>query len=151
VLLTIFHISLQEKSTVQTVNAQVQQQPMEVKYLLPAAPNSQPSTTRTMILASSSISQKESKSTAVSTNEVLKVAEQMEVELSPMETIASTSEALNVDVAEQMEVEPSLMETIASTCEALNVAEHEVCLQESSSLVAEHRAVCSFYRSQCSF
>jgi hypothetical protein len=149
VLLTIFHISLQEKSTVQTVNAQVQQQPMEVKYLLPAAPNSQPSTTRTMILASSSISQKESKSTAVSTNEVLKVAEQMEVELSPMETIASTSEALNV--AEQMEVEPSLMETIASTCEALNVAEHEVCLQVSGSLVAEHRAVCSFYRSQCSF
>jgi hypothetical protein len=149
VLLTIFHISLQEKSTVQTVNAQVQQQPMEIKYLLPAALNSQPSTTHTMILASSSISQKESKSTAVSTNEALKVAEQMEVELSPMETIASTSEALNV--AEQMEVEPSLMETIASTCEALNVAEHEVCLQVSGSLVAEHRAVCSFYRSQCSF
>lgn len=135
VLLTNFHVSLQEKSIIQTVSAQVHLQPMEIKCPLIATPNTQQSCTETIILTTASNSQNESKSTAVSLDEI----------------IASTSETLPLKVAQiEVELSPvSEMETFASTSEALKVAEPEACSQETVRVVAEHEAVCSFYFYVC--
>ncbi|KAK3125131.1 hypothetical protein QOZ80_7BG0600560 [Eleusine coracana subsp. coracana] len=138
-----------EKSIVQTVGAQVQRQLMEIKCPLPVTPNSQQSSAQTMILASSSNSKTESKSTAVSLDKMIVLTseavpfEVAQTEVVQMETFASTTEVVKVAEHEACshktgpkpfnvaQTEVAQMETFASTTEVVKVAEHEACSHET--------------------